>query len=41
MLGKGQFTMDQVMYSSIFMIVLLAGGLLLFNKTADRLVDVI
>jgi len=41
MLGKGQFTADQVLYSSVFMVVLLAGGMLLFNKTADRLVDVI
>jgi len=41
LLGKGQFTTDQVLYSSLFTIVLLAGGLLLFNKTADRLVDVI
>lgn len=41
LLGKGQFTADQVLYSSLFMVILLAGGLLLFNKTADRLVDVI
>ena len=41
MLGKGQFTADQVLYSSVFMVILLAGGMLLFNKTADRLVDVI
>ncbi|HEY4109087.1 ABC transporter permease [Puia sp.] len=41
LLGKGQFTADQVLYSGLFMVVLLAGGMLLFNKTADRLVDVI
>jgi lipopolysaccharide transport system permease protein len=41
MLGKGQFTADQVLYSGVFMLVLLAGGMLLFNKTADRLVDII
>jgi lipopolysaccharide transport system permease protein len=41
MLGKGQFTMEQVIYSVISMLVLLGGGMLLFNKTADRLIDVI
>ena len=41
LLGKGQFTADQVLYSGVLMLVLLAGGMLLFNKTADRLVDVI
>jgi lipopolysaccharide transport system permease protein len=41
MVGKGQFTIEQVIYSSISMLVLLGGGILLFNKTADRLIDVI
>jgi lipopolysaccharide transport system permease protein len=41
MLGKGQFTTGQIVYSSIGMLVLLGGGLLLFNKTADRLIDVV
>jgi lipopolysaccharide transport system permease protein len=41
MLGKGQFTTEQVIYSGISMLVLLGGGMLLFNKTADRLIDVI
>jgi lipopolysaccharide transport system permease protein len=41
LLGKGQFTADQVLYSVVFTVVLLVGGLLWFNKTADRLIDVI
>jgi lipopolysaccharide transport system permease protein len=41
LLGKGQFTSEQVLYSAAFTLVLLVGGLLWFNKTADRLIDVI
>jgi lipopolysaccharide transport system permease protein len=41
MLGKGQFSADQILYSVVFTLVLLMGGLLWFNKTADRLIDVI
>jgi ABC-type polysaccharide/polyol phosphate export systems, permease component len=41
LLGKGQFTPDQVAYSIAITLVLVIGGLLWFNKTADRLIDVI
>lgn len=41
MLGKGQFTSGQVMYSFIFMVLLVGSGLLLFNKTSDKLIDVV
>lgn len=41
MLGKGQFTSGQVMYSTIIMVLLVGGGLLLFNKISDKLIDVV
>lgn len=39
-MGIGHFTLTQVLYSSVIMILLLCGGLLLFNKMGDQLIDV-
>lgn len=41
MLGKGQFTSGQVLYSAVFVVVLVGGGMLLFNKFSDKLIDVV
>ncbi|MDF2188464.1 ABC transporter permease [Paraflavitalea sp. CAU 1676] len=40
-LGKGLFTTGEVLYSMSFMVILVAGGLLLFNKIGDKLIDVV
>ena len=41
LLGKGQFTDQQAFYSISFTLLLLIGGLLWFNKTSDRLIDIV
>lgn len=41
LLGKGMFTAEEVTYSIVFMSLLVAGGLLLFNKISDKLIDVV
>jgi lipopolysaccharide transport system permease protein len=40
-LGKGQFSAFQIVYSISIMLVILTGGLLLFNKKGDELIDVV
>lgn len=40
-LGKGLFTPGQILYSVVFMLLLVAGGMLLFNKMGDKLIDVV
>lgn len=40
-LGKGQFASGQILYSVAFMLLLVAGGMLLFNKMGDKLIDVV
>ncbi len=40
-LGKGEFEFFQIVYSFLFMIVLLSAGLLFFNKKGDALMDVV
>jgi lipopolysaccharide transport system permease protein len=39
--GKGGVTEMQFLYSLVFMVVLVIGGVLLFNKMSDKLMDVI
>jgi lipopolysaccharide transport system permease protein len=41
LLGKGSFNEQQVLYSVCFTVLLVIGGMLWFNKTSDRLVDVV
>ncbi|MBD0374366.1 MAG: ABC transporter permease [Flavisolibacter sp.] len=38
---KGQFSSAQFLYSAIVMVLLVAGGVLLFNKSCDKLMDVV
>ena len=40
-LGKGDVTPAYLLYSVAIMLLLVAGGILLFNKTGDKLIDVI
>ena len=40
-IGDGLFTTWQLLYSAAVMILLLAGGAILFNKKADALLDVV
>ncbi|HUQ96598.1 MAG TPA: ABC transporter permease [Chitinophagaceae bacterium] len=40
-LGKGDVTPAFILYSVCVMLVLVAGGILLFNKTGDKLIDVL
>jgi len=40
-LGKGEVTPAYLAYSIIVMLLLVSGGILLFNKTGDKLIDVI
>ena len=40
-LGKGEITPVYLAYSIIVMLLLVGGGVLLFNKTGDKLIDVI
>lgn len=40
-LGKGQVSMQGIVYSAVCMMVVCAAGILLFNKKSDRLIDVI
>ena len=39
-LGKGYVSGSQFIYSSVFMILILAAGILIFNKMTDKLMDV-
>ena len=39
-LGKGYVSESQFVYSSVFMIFLVLGGILIFNKLTDKLMDV-
>ena len=39
-LGKGYVSGSQFIYSSVFMILLVAGGILIYNKLTDKLMDV-
>jgi len=39
-LGKGYVSRSQFIYSSVFMILILAAGILIFNKMTDKLMDV-
>jgi lipopolysaccharide transport system permease protein len=39
--GKGGVTGMQFLYSLVFMLLLVIGGVLLFNKMSDKLMDVI
>jgi lipopolysaccharide transport system permease protein len=39
--GKGLIPADQIIYSFVFVIILLTIGVLLFNKLGDKLIDVI
>jgi lipopolysaccharide transport system permease protein len=41
LLGTGDFTTGHILYSTVFMIVIFGGGLLLFNKLGDKLIDVV
>lgn len=41
LLGKGEFTPGQVLYCAAFMLLLVIGGMLWFNKTGDRLIDIV
>jgi lipopolysaccharide transport system permease protein len=41
LLGRGDFTAGHILYSTIFMLVIFGGGLLLFNKLGDKLIDVV
>ncbi|HYC30365.1 MAG TPA: ABC transporter permease [Chitinophagaceae bacterium] len=40
-IGAGTFTAAQLVYSAGVMLILLAGGIILFNKKADALLDVV
>jgi lipopolysaccharide transport system permease protein len=40
-LGKGMINTGQVLYGVAFMVVILVTGILFFNKTGDRLMDVV
>jgi lipopolysaccharide transport system permease protein len=40
-IGKGEISMAYLTYSVIVMVLLVTGGILLFNKTGDKLIDVI
>jgi lipopolysaccharide transport system permease protein len=40
-IGKGEVSMPYLTYSVIVMLLLVTGGILLFNKTGDKLIDVI
>lgn len=40
-LGIGEFSSLQIVYSAVFMILLVGGGVLLFNKVGEKLIDVI
>jgi lipopolysaccharide transport system permease protein len=40
-IGKGEISMVYLTYSVIVMVLLVTGGILLFNKTGDKLIDVI
>jgi lipopolysaccharide transport system permease protein len=41
LLGEGTFSASQVLYSAVVGVVLLTGGMLLFNKKADSVLDVV
>lgn len=40
-LGVGEFSFLQFLYSAVCMVLMVAGGVLLFNKTGDKLIDVL
>jgi lipopolysaccharide transport system permease protein len=40
-LGKGHISLASIMFSFVFMLVTVIGGMLLFNRKSDRLVDLI
>jgi lipopolysaccharide transport system permease protein len=40
-IGKGEVSMPYLLYSVAIMVLLVTGGILLFNKTGDKLIDVI
>ena len=40
-LGKGEIVMSNLLYSVVAMLLLVSVGILLFNKTGDKLIDVI
>jgi lipopolysaccharide transport system permease protein len=41
LLGRGDFNSALILYSIVFMLVILGGGMLLFNKMGDKLIDVV
>lgn len=41
LLGQGTVTPGQIFYSCLSIMIVLAGGLLLFNKQGDKLIDVV
>ena len=41
LLGEGIVTTAQVVYSFVFMLLLLAGAFLMFNREGDKLIDVV
>jgi lipopolysaccharide transport system permease protein len=41
MLGEGTVTVPQIVYSTLFAIVVFTGALLVFNKQGDKLIDVV
>jgi len=40
-IGKGTVSLHELIYSAIWMVILLTIGVLLFNKKGDKLMDVI
>jgi lipopolysaccharide transport system permease protein len=40
-IGKGEISVAYIGYSVAMMLLLVSGGVLLFNKTGDKLIDVI
>ena len=40
-IGKGEISATYIMYSAAMMVLLVSGGILIFNKTGDKLLDVI
>jgi lipopolysaccharide transport system permease protein len=41
LLGRGDFTAGHILYSFVFMVILFGGGMLLFNKMGDKLIDIV
>ncbi|MBO9573960.1 MAG: ABC transporter permease [Chitinophagaceae bacterium] len=40
-LGKGQTLAEPLLYSTLFMLVICVGGISIFNKKSDRLIDIV